>query len=272
MPRKLSRRDFIKAGAGGLALASLGLGGFIASAKETSPDKAEARIRNRPGEADADWAFVVDANKCIGCGRCVLACKVENRVPLDPLLNRTWVERYVVTRDREVHIDSPGAGVNGFPRLPGANPGEPQILKAFFVPKLCNQCENPPCVPVCPVNATYKTRDGIILIDQGRCIGCRYCIIACPYGARYFLPDAPVTPSGHARVVDKCTWCYHRITKGLNPACVEACPVGARLFGDLRDDQGIVAGLLKEKAVHVLKPALGTKPRVYYLGLGHWVQ
>ncbi|MEK7777648.1 MAG: 4Fe-4S dicluster domain-containing protein, partial [Chloroflexota bacterium] len=142
------------------------------------------------------------------------------------------------------------------------------IAQSFFVPKLCNQCDNPPCVQVCPVGATYKTKDGIVLVDQKRCIGCRYCIQACPYGARYLVPShADVTPQGQTGVADKCTWCYHRITKGLLPACVEACPVGARIFGDMRDPDSAPRKALRDARVYTLKPALGTKPKVYYIGL-----
>ncbi|HKZ51597.1 MAG TPA: 4Fe-4S dicluster domain-containing protein, partial [Dehalococcoidia bacterium] len=154
----------------------------------------------------------------------------------------------------------------------GAADSEDDIVRGFFVCKLCNQCDNPPCVQVCPVRATYKTEDGVILIDQERCIGCGYCIQACPYGARYFLPDVRRTPMGEVRVVDKCNWCYHRITKGRDPACVEVCPVSARLFGDLNDPESIVSRTLRERQVSVLKPEMGVEPKVYYLGLREGVR
>ena len=275
MTTKLSRRDFIKKFLNsclvGVALAPVGLRQLAGAAQQTSPKEGLTSAPAGEKAGDAQWAFLVDINKCIGCGRCILACKLENRVPLDPDSNRTWVERYAVAENGAVHKDSPDAGVNSFPPLPETDGEKPRFVKSFFVPKLCNQCDNPPCVQVCPVAATYKTSDGIVLIDQDRCIGCRYCIIACPYGARYFLEDAPVTPTGQSRVADKCTWCYHRITKGLKPACVEVCPVGARQFGDLRDETNEVTRAVREKEVHVLKPALGTKPKVYYLGLRDWV-
>jgi Fe-S-cluster-containing dehydrogenase component len=211
------------------------------------------------------WAFVVDTTKCIGCGRCVVACKTENDVPMEPEFTRTWVERYVVTEEGEIFVDSPEAGMYGFQTdAANAKYRSLRIQKTFFVPKLCNQCEAPPCVQVCPVAATYKTQDGVILIDRKRCIGCRYCIQACPYGARFLDP--------RMRVADKCTWCYHRITKGLPPACVEACPVGARVFGDLRDPESPVRRLLRENRVSVLKPSLGTRPKVFYIGLEEGVR
>ncbi len=205
------------------------------------------------------WGFVCDNEKCIGCGRCIVACKLENKVPWEPEFNRTWVERYVITGDGEIFVDSPKAGRDGFTaETISEKYNNLDIRKSFFVPKLCNQCDNPPCVTVCPVGATYMTKDGVILIDQEHCIGCGYCIQACPYGARFFLPDE--------RVVDKCTWCYHRIHKGLLPACVEVCPVEARIFGDLRDPVSPVNKILKEKRVYTLKPDLGTEPKVYYVG------
>jgi Fe-S-cluster-containing dehydrogenase component len=233
--------------------------------------------RYRP--EDHEWAFVVDTNKCIGCGRCARACKLENKVPWEPSCNRTWVERYRFGHHEKVVVDSPEGGINGFveadeeARRTGKELiHEEDVVKSFFVPKLCNQCEKPPCVQVCPVGATYKTADGVVLVNQDRCIGCRYCIQACPYGARYLVPAGDVTPTGQANVADKCTWCYHRITRGLEPACVEACPVGARIFGDLHDPESHVNKVLEQNRIGVLKPELGTKPRVKYLGLDEAVR
>jgi len=284
-----SRRRFIKLGAhavfGGLFVYTLR--GLVPPG---SPSTASARgdtayDQYRP--TDHEWAFIVDSTKCIGCGRCARACKQENNVPMEPSCNRTWVERYRITREDVVLVDSPDGGINGFPSdgssgegggsnssltrnapaKPQARKREEEVVKSFFVPKLCNQCERPPCVQVCPVGATYKTLDGVVLVNQKRCIGCRYCIQACPYGARYLVPDAEVTPTGQKHVADKCTWCYHRITRGLLPACVEACPVGARTFGDLRDPDSAVRRILDEHRIDVLKPDLGTRPRVKYIGL-----
>ncbi len=207
-----------------------------------------------------EWAFVVDTMACIGCGRCVRACKEENGVPWEPDCNRTWVERYVKTADGEVYVDSPDAGIHGFASWEDNRKYEGlDIVKSFFVPKLCNQCERPPCVQVCPVAATYKTEDGVVLVNRDKCIGCRYCIQACPYGARYLDP--------YEHVADKCTWCYHRISRGLLPACVTVCPVGARKFGDLRDPDSEVSRILNELRLYVLKGDLGTKPRVRYTQL-----
>jgi len=209
------------------------------------------------------WGYVVDTRKCIGCGRCANACKLENHVPFDEPVYRTWIERYRVTkegREEKVNIDSPNGGIDGFTDdIPAKD-----IKKAFYVPKICNHCDNPPCVQVCPVGATYMTEDGVVLVDYDYCIGCRYCIQGCPYGARYFNIE-----KGTA---DKCTWCYHRITKGLLPACVQACPVGARKFGDLKDEESEVNKILDKERINVLKPDLGTKPKVYYVGLDREVR
>jgi Fe-S-cluster-containing hydrogenase components 1 len=214
------------------------------------------------------WGFVVDTNACIGCGLCVVACKTENNVPKDPEYSRTWVERHTRTADGAIHVDSPEGGINGY--APGAAPvmvGGSAVTDVRFVPRLCMQCENSPCTGVCPVGATYRTPDGVILVDEDRCIGCGYCVVACPYGARYIVPAGGDTPRGVPGVADKCTFCYHRITRGDRPACVEACPVGARSFGDLDDPTSPVSVALRDRPTKVLKAALGTKPRVYYIGL-----
>jgi Fe-S-cluster-containing dehydrogenase component len=221
-----------------------------------------------PGAGQPAWAFGVDTTTCIGCGRCVEACKLENGVPLNPECNRTWVERHAVAADGTVYVDSPHAGIDGFPTLstaPGAATAD--IRHSFFMPRLCMQCENPPCVGVCPVGATYRTAEGVVLVDQNRCVGCGYCVVACPYGARYLIPAGETSPMGSAGVADKCTWCYHRITTGRQPACVEVCPVGARIFGDLDDPESPIQAVVRQPGVSLLRPDLGTEPRVFYVGL-----
>jgi len=213
------------------------------------------------------WTFVVDSAACIGCGLCVVACKEENAVTEDGRFARTWVERHALAADGTEYVDSPDGGSAGFPptsTAPGAA-GAP-ITDAFFEPRLCMQCENPPCVAVCPVSATYKTEDGVILVDPRRCIGCGYCVVACPYGARYLTPAADRAPNDTPGVADKCTWCYHRISRGDVPACVEVCPVGARRFGDANDPASEIATLVRERGPKPLYPEFGTRPRVVYLG------
>ncbi len=221
----------------------------------------EGKKENKQKSDHPGYIFVVDTRKCIGCGRCVRACKIENDVPLEPYYFRTWVERYVWLKgEEEPKVDSPNGGFDGFPEIYD----EKEVVKSYFVPKLCNQCKEPPCVQVCPVGATYKTPDGVILVDEKYCIGCRYCIQACPYGARYLYPINGPRESRRG-TADKCTWCYHRITKGLLPACVLACPTQARRFGRADDER--LLKLIEENPVSVLKPEQGTKPRVFYIGI-----
>jgi Fe-S-cluster-containing dehydrogenase component len=189
-------------------------------------------------------------------------------VPVAPEYNRTWIERHSVTADGTVYVDSPDGGIHGFPptsTAPGAENVE--FVSSAFVPRLCMQCENPPCVTVCPVGATYRTAEGIVLVDQARCIGCGYCVVACPYGARYLVPEGERSPTGQVGVADKCTWCYHRISVGRQPACVEVCPVEARVFGDLNDDASPIQAFLLAPGAGVLRPELGTLPRVFYVGI-----
>ncbi len=267
--RKVSRRKLLKMGAG-VACAMVGAKALATAAPAlVGIDGSRTAAAGTGEQYDASkhaWAFAVDTTKCIGCGRCLMACKLENNVPFSGEYNRTWVERHVVTTDGKVHVDSPEGGIDGFPAAPeGVDPTK--IEKSYFVPKLCNHCENPPCVSVCPVSATYRTQDGVVLVDQERCIGCGYCVVACPYGARYLVPRGARTPTGNPGVADKCTWCYHRITKGMQPACVEVCPVQARVFGDLKDEESPVSKVLAGKRTTVLKPELGTKPKVFYVGL-----
>ncbi len=212
------------------------------------------------------WLMAIDINRCIGCGLCVEACKKENSVPEGPSYFRTWIERYVIKKPTpgsgetrgKVDVDSPNGGMHGFPE--SLVPRE-EILHSFFVPKLCNLCKHSPCAQVCPVGATFDSPDGAVLVDPKYCVGCGFCIQACPYGCRFL---SPIT-----HTAEKCTLCYHRITRGLKPACAEVCPTQARIFGDLMnpvtDDP--LQKFFEANRVHALKPHLGTEPRVQYAGL-----
>ena len=214
-----------------------------------------------------EWTYVVDTNRCIGCGLCVAACKEENQVPEEGILTRTWIERHLVAADGEVYIDSPEGGIHGFPKeseAPGA--ATASIVDAFFEPRLCMQCADSPCTEVCPVAATYRTAEGVVLVDANRCIGCGYCVVSCPYGARYLVPAGERSPSGVAGVADKCTWCYHRIVAGSLPACVEVCPTGARSFGDRADPASSIHAVLEGRTTSLLHPEFGTRPVVLYIG------
>jgi len=252
----MERRDFLKS----TIIAVAGAAVPMAALQLVNPKKVFA------ANPDLQWVFLVDTNKCVGCGMCVKACKAENEIPYEADVTRTWVERYVVTRDGKMLADSPKGARDGFTsqviEQGEAGPVSPKpedITKAFFVPKLCNQCDNPPCVQVCPVGATYKTPDGPVLIDRTWCIGCGYCVMGCPYGARFFHPKY--------HVADKCNFCYHRISNGMKTACVGACPFGARQIGNLKDPNDPVTKAIMEQRVGVLKSEYGTKPQAFYIGL-----
>ena len=172
---------------------------------------------------------------------------------------------FIVEGEEKARIDSQADPVNieasgseGKYRFANRYKDE-KVDKAFFVPKLCNHCTHPACVQVCPTGATFKTDDGVVVIDHTYCIGCQYCVQACPYGARFFNAELEVT--------DKCTWCYHRITKGLLPACVEVCPVGARVFGNLKDKNSPISQFIANNRVEVLRPETGNAPNVFYVGI-----
>ncbi|MGB8260125.1 MAG: 4Fe-4S dicluster domain-containing protein [Terracidiphilus sp.] len=215
------------------------------------------------------WGLLLDIPKCIGCGNCVRACQTENDVP-DGYF-RTWVERYHI-KDWQAGV---GERVNG--QLIMANPlTEPEVIspdggkegfpvatdesgKYFFVPKMCNHCTDSPCTQVCPVGATFVSPDGVVLVDQTYCLGCAYCVQACPYGCRYIHPKK--------EVADKCTLCYHRITKGLTTACCEACPTGARQLVDLKNPRDPIHEFLRTHSVQVLKPQMATGSKAFYNGL-----
>jgi tetrathionate reductase subunit B len=259
-----SRRDFLKEAAGATLASVLPIGAFTF----LTPEEARAAVTN----TKVRWAFLVDTTACVGCGMCVKACKNENEIPYDAPVTRTWVERYVITKDGAVHADSPRGGRDGYTTTVMHEEHEvhredvdpDDIAKAFFVPKLCNQCDNPACVQVCPVGATYQTDDGVVLIDREWCIGCGYCVMACPYGVRFFHPVH--------KVADKCNFCYHRITKGMLPACVQSCAFGARRIANLRDPEDPVTQIILTERVAVLKDEYGTKPHVFYLGLDESVR
>jgi len=257
----------------GKALAGLGVivGGGNLLAKGGNEEAAAAGDTTSFPTPEYDWtkhrwAYGINATKCIGCLRCVEACKAENDVIGDAHHFRTWVERYVYLEGEDKalvdsHADPGNIAASGSEaeyRFDNRYK-DAKVSKAFFVPKICNHCVHPSCVQVCPVGATFRTEDGVVLIDHDYCIGCRYCVQACPYGARFFNDEKGAS--------DKCTWCYHRITKGLMPACVEVCPTSARIFGDLNDSSSPISEFIRDNLVQVLKPELGNAPTCFYVGI-----
>lgn len=210
------------------ALRRLGSGGVAAAVAVAVPAVATAATRPKR------YAMVIDTRKCVGCHACSVSCKTENDVPLGE--TRSWVE-YIEKGD--------------FPDV-----------HRSFLPRLCNQCEKPQCVSVCPTGATYKRKeDGIVVIDSDVCIGCKYCVQACPYGMRFINPT-----TGAA---DKCDFCLHRVENGLVPACVNTCQGKARIFGDLNDPDSAVSKAVRTNALTVLRPEMGTEPTVFYIGADH---
>jgi phenylacetyl-CoA:acceptor oxidoreductase 27-kDa subunit len=243
----INRRDFIKLTAVGLAVA--------AGTKAVIQGEASSGAPH----GERQWAMVIDQSKCTGCNYCTLACQAHNDVNPDIQWNK-------VTETGTI--------------------GDQKV----FLPRPCMHCAHAPCVEVCPVKASYYRDDGIVMMDYNRCIGCRYCQIACPYEARSFnweafTGDNPAvpewgTPEVERRprgVPEKCSFCYQRIDRGLSlgltpgvdadatPACVVACPVGARIFGDLNEPESNVSKALRENPSYRLRENLGTGPRVYYL-------
>lgn len=222
-----SRRKFFKFVVVGAATAAVSPTDRVQSAEMQIPSSAQHHPR---------WGMVIDLRKCIGCQACTVACSMENQVPLGQF--RTIVSAY--------EVDVAGAA------------------RRVTLPRLCNHCENPPCVEVCPTQATYQRKDGIVVVDNTMCVGCGYCVQACPYDARFI--------NAETHTVDKCTFCVHRVDAGLLTACVETCVGGARVFGDLNDPGSEVSSLLRKHATQVLKPSMGTESRVFYIGLPAYLQ
>ena len=217
----LSRRGFMK---------TAGASAATAAGVAVLPGKARAAIAG----AKPHYGMLIDVRRCIGCHACSVACKAEFDVPLGS--TRSWVE----------YIEK-----GNFPDV-----------SRSFLPRLCNHCSEPQCVSVCPTGATWKREeDGIVVVDPDICIGCKYCMQACPYDARFINP---VTGSA-----DKCDFCLHRVSQGLEPACVEACPARARIFGDLNDPNSEISRAIATNPVTVLRPEKGTKPNVYYIDADH---
>jgi Fe-S-cluster-containing dehydrogenase component len=213
------------------------------------------------------FAYALDISRCIGCRRCEYACVEENNQSRDPQVH--WIR--VLSMDKEAGVDFAHADPYYEPAL------VPEDGR-FYVPVACQHCRNAPCTKVCPTGATWTEPDGIVVIDYDWCIGCRCCMAACPYGARHFNWGEPSIPAGHLNanmhvlgnrprprgVVEKCTFCIQRVRAGRYPACVEACPVGARKFGNLLDPASEIRYIIDHKRVLVLKEELNTMPKFFY--------
>ena len=175
------------------------------------------------------YGLLVDLTKCVGCASCTLACQAQNE--LEP-------------HERWVRVESKEEG------------RYPAVTRRFLAVQ-CMHCDNAPCIHVCPTRANYKRRDGLVLIREERCIGCKYCVVACPYQARVFNEGRGIP--------GKCKLCQPRIDKGVQPACVLACPTHARYFGDLDDPQSEISRLVVRRKATPLRPDLGTKPNIYFV-------
>ncbi|HEX2924388.1 MAG TPA: 4Fe-4S dicluster domain-containing protein [Chloroflexota bacterium] len=260
--RRADRRGFLKLA--GLVVVGAGIKPTVDLL--AGPELAEAsRSGVAGGRAGRRLAMAIDLPACIAagdCTECIAACNAAHNIPHfdDPKEEIKWIWR--------------DGYANAFPD--SANSFVAANLRNGQVTLLCNHCDNPPCVRVCPTQATWKREDGIVMMDEHRCIGCRYCTVACPYGARSFnyrdprqgldmktlTSDFPTRTRG---VVEKCNFCVERIDKGQPPACVEACRRKAMFFGDLNDAGAKVRELLASRPSIRRNPGLGTDPQLYYL-------
>lgn len=244
--KRKSRREFLKASA-------VAAGAVVAVSGSTLAVASATSKRHR-------WGFLIDLDRCIGCKACSVACKTESEVPLG------------VFRSSVKELDE------------GAYPN----VKRTFLPWLCNHCKNPVCLEVCPVEeveakfvwpdgtveqymkkATYQRPDGVVLVDQDRCIGCGQCVDECPYGVRFLNPGKN-TVSAEAvgdHPADKCDLCVHRLDAGVVPACVNTCQGGARIVGDLNDPNSEISKIIKSQKLSVLLPEKGTDPQCRYVSL-----
>jgi len=248
---KFTRREFMK-------LIPLGLAGLTCPGAFKVSGAVPAVSGASKGKS---WAMVIDLYGCgkeDGCTDCIEACHRIHNVPRFTNVKRQI--RWIWTSTYE----------ELFPEQPTRTQG----LKGAHILALCNHCENPPCVSVCPTKATFKRGDGIVMMDYHRCIGCRYCMAACPYGARSFNWQDPRPfiqtidkgyPTRTRGVVEKCNFCDERLARGLIPACVEACHAKLLAFGDLKDERSNVSSLLRSRYALQRKPELGTGPKVFYL-------
>lgn len=239
-----SRRKFIAAGVAGTA-------GLVLAPGVTLLDMANARPAGEPASSAKRWGMLIDSTKCAtGCNDCVSACGKENGFGSTghPETDAQWI--------RKIELKEVKSG------------------KSHSLPMMCQHCAEPPCVDVCPTGASFKRADGIVLVDRHICIGCRYCMMACPYKARSFVHEEhddqnPDVPRGKG-CVESCTLCVHRVDKDLQPACVEACSAGnhgAMLFGDLNDANSEISKRIATYATTQVRADLALNTGVRYQGI-----
>lgn len=226
---------------------------------------AEVTISDSRPIPGVRFGYAINLSKCNGNGNCVEACHRENNH------DRESQQSYIRVLEMPMGTMDMEYGNTTYDHT------VPQDGK-YYMPVQCQQCDNPPCVTVCPIEATWKEEDGIVVVDYNWCIGCRYCEAACPYHARRFNWEEPEIPADEVNpdqgylsnrvrpqgVMEKCHFCLHRTREGRMPACLEACPTGARVFGDLNDPESEIVWILKNKRVFVLKEELGTRPSFFY--------
>ena len=281
--KQIGRREFIKYSGGLVGLGLLGeytlfpwpRRGSIGEPSQPATEVTKGRVIDGPGttvDSHNKFAMVIDVGACIGCRRCMWACKEENNTPdaISPL----WIEAFEVKSD---------VSVTGHPSPADLKTGattsytQSPLPGRWYITAHCNHCANPPCVKVCPTGATHREADGLVLMDYTKCIGCRLCVVACPYSARRFNwwqgavpsdkvnPLVPVRPVG---VVEKCTFCVHRTRRGQLPRCVEVCPVRAKHFGNLNDPESEVVKLLNSEMAFRLLEEINTEPNIWYITRG----
>ncbi len=295
--KKLTRRTFLKSAAAGTAALALPVGTADASVweaflqqhfQEMDGDELAAVIERLEKEYKKEYGkdltikttgaqpgvlfgYGLDLSRCIGCRRCVYACVRENNQSREPQIH--WISVLQFEQGEKFVSNLEEADMYYYPdKVPEDG--------YFYMPVQCQQCENPPCVKACPTKATWKEKDGIIVVDYNWCIGCRFCMAACPYGARRFnwgkpgIQDDEINTETHylgnrpryKGVVEKCTFCIQRTRNnpGQYPACVEICPVGARKFGNLLDPESEIRYCIEHKRVFRLKEDINTSPKFYY--------
>ncbi len=240
----LARREFIGHSAKLAAGLTIAPGVVLFGIAEARPADEAASSKNR-------WGILIDSSKCAtGCDKCVTACQQENGWGSNELKSRPEQQAQWI---RKVELKHIATG------------------KTHSLPVMCQHCENPPCVDVCPTNASMKRADGVVLVDRHRCIGCRYCMMACPYKARSFVHESLENQELHMPrgkgCVESCTMCVHRIDAGRLPACVESCPEGAITFGDLKDPNSDISKALAKYDTTAIREDLGLNPGVRYRGI-----